>query len=81
MSFVMELDGGAFVDLLNKAVEKDLEDKLWQKWLTELPRMDKQTFMTFDDYKARHFKKENKKSDEEILQDAKNILKSMSKPK
>lgn len=68
-----------FVDLLNKAIEQEAEDKLWQKWLVELPYMSDK-FIPFDEYKRKHFEEEEtKKTDEEILQDADNILKMMSR--
>ncbi|WP_200415937.1 hypothetical protein [Virgibacillus salexigens] len=61
-------------------MNKDLEDKIWEKWLVDYSRMGEGDFISFDEYKDRHFKKENKqqKSDEEILNDAENILKLMS---
>ena len=81
MSFIMELDSDTFIGLIQKAIEKDIEDRLWQKWLAELPNMDGKTFIPFDRYKEKHFKHEEtqKMSDEEILQDAESILKSMSR--
>ena len=81
MSFVLDLDVETFVGLLDKAIEKDIEDKLWQKWLVELPYMDEKSFLSFDEYKEKHFKREytQKKTDEEILKDAENILKMMSR--
>ena len=77
----MELDSDTFIDLLNKAIEQDIEDKLWQKWLVELPYMDEKTFLSFDEYKDKHFKQKEtqKMSDEEVLKDAENILKMMSR--
>lgn len=79
MSFVMDLPSETLVDLLAHAVDKELEDKLWQKWLAELPNMDEKTFIPFEEYKRRTFTSKKKKSDDEIIQDAENILKSSRK--
>jgi len=82
MSFVMSLDVEILTNLIAKAFEKETEDRLWEKWLAELPHMDKETFISFENYKQKHFQKqESEKEDEEILQDAENILKMMNKPK
>lgn len=79
MSFVMSLDIETFVQLVFKAFEKEAEEKIWQKWLVELPYMDEKNFMTFERYKDKHFKQiETEKTDEEILHDAENILKLAS---
>lgn len=61
--------------MLNKATEQDTEEKLWNKWLHNGIND-----MSFDEYMERH-KPQQRKKDEEVLQDAENILKSMSKPK
>lgn len=82
MSFLMQVDADMFVDLIGKAIEMDTEDKLWEKWLVELPNMDKDSFTSFNDYKDKHFKSDSStnKTDEEILRDAEGILKMMSNP-
>lgn len=85
MSFVMQLDSETLIELIDKAREKDIEEKLWQRWLTELPRMNEDNFISFDEYKKQSFKRNEQetstKSEEEVLEDANKILKSMSKPK
>jgi hypothetical protein len=79
MSFLMGLDTDMFVDLVGKALEKEMEDRLWEKWLVELPNMDEKTFMPFDSYKQRHFQRQKSdKADSEILKDAENILGMMN---
>lgn len=74
----MELETDTFIDFIYNAYEQDLEQKLWEKWLVELPNMDKTTFIPFEEYKNKHFRQKPKKTDEEIIADAENILKSMS---
>lgn len=62
-------------------MEKDLEDKIWEKWLVDYSNMGEGQFIPFDEYKERHFKPKTKqrKSEQEILKDAEDILKSMSR--
>ena len=81
MSFIMQLDLDTLVDLIGKAQEKDVEDTLWQKWLVEIQNMDKESFVPFDKYKEQHMEKkhEETRSEQEVLEDAENILKSMSR--
>lgn len=73
MTYISSMDADMFVELIDKAIEEDINERLWEKWLHE------QTDMNFDEYKERH-KPRPRKSDEEVLQDAENILKMMSKP-
>lgn len=85
MSFIMQLDSDTLIQLIDKAREKDIEAMLWQRWLVELPQMNEENFITFDEYKKKAFKRTKQetstKSEEEVLEDANKILKSMSKPK
>lgn len=75
MSFVMNLDVKTFANLIVKAFEKEAEDKIWQKWLVELPYFEEGNFVSFDAYKDKHYQQqESEKEDEEIMQDAEYIL-------
>lgn len=78
MSYLMELETDVFVGLIKKAIEKDFEDKLWDKWIHSFT-----TNMSFEEFKNAHTKKEeeNKQSDDEIMEESINILMSISKPK
>ncbi|MCM3739238.1 hypothetical protein M3210_03035 [Oceanobacillus luteolus] len=78
----MQLDTDMFIDLVFKAIEMDVEEKIWDKWLAELPNMSEETFVPFEKYKEEHFQpQEAEKDDDEILKDAEEILKMMNKPK
>jgi len=37
-----------FISLLNMTIEKSKEDRLWERWLVEMPHFEK--FMSFTDY-------------------------------
>ena len=47
------MDYKSAIKLINKAYEKDLEDKVYQMWLTLYPNMDKNNFISFEDFKAK----------------------------
>lgn len=74
MSFVMSLDTESFLGLINKAIEEDMNDKLWSKWLTFAPHMENQ--VSFEEYKRQHTQiNPIDRTDDEILTDAESILK------
>jgi hypothetical protein len=39
--------------LLEEAYKKEQEDSLWEVWKLQFPNMDKETFISFEDYKAK----------------------------
>lgn len=41
------------VQIINKAYEKEFENKFFSMWLTLYPNMDKKNFISFDDYKRK----------------------------
>ena len=41
------------IRLINKAYEKDFDNKAFSMWLTLYPNMDKNTFVSFGDYKSK----------------------------
>lgn len=60
--------------LLYDAYQKDIEDKLWQQWLVDYSRMDKEHFTSFQDFKKEVLKLDLKNVDvKEILKDAEEI--------
>jgi len=49
--------------LLNKAKEKKYEDDLWEMWTLQYPQMDKESFISFKDYKKQNMiRQENRGS-------------------
>lgn len=71
------------IDLVVRAFEKRSEEKAWERWLVELQGMDQSNFISFPAYyeKLKPKKKgdRDRRSEEEILQDAESILKMMKK--
>jgi hypothetical protein len=48
---------------LNKAKEKKYEDDLWEMWTLQYPQMDKESFISFKDYKKQNMiRQENRGS-------------------
>lgn len=41
------------LDLINKAIEKDRDDRLFQQWVAQLPFQDRDNFVSFAAYKER----------------------------
>ena len=64
-------------DLLIKAVRSEQEAWAWEMWLILWPRMTKETFKSFEDYKKDLFKPQVKvsaKSSQEIVDEFKLII-------
>ena len=77
-TFGDDLPSDTFIGLINKAMEKHTEDKIWDKYLVDLTRMEKE--ISFDEYKRKVLKQTTyHTNDEEVLQNAEGILKSMNK--
>lgn len=39
--------------MIQKAMEKDRDERIFRQWVAQLPWMDKNTFISFADYKDR----------------------------
>lgn len=71
-------------ELIQEVYKKQLDEKLWQRWLVDYARMDKDSFISFDDYKKDILKtptKFKRKSKEEIFKQADNIIMAWKKHK
>jgi hypothetical protein len=63
---VNELEFKQGLALINKAHEKILDDKMWDKWVSIYPNMDDKTFVSFEDFKKQHFSNVNSKGNKKI---------------
>jgi hypothetical protein len=82
MSFVMSLPAEEGLLLYEKAVEKTVEQQAWEQWLVDYSRMTKENFKPFSEYlkeMKKPLKTTDNRTDEEIISDAENILKSMKR--
>lgn len=65
-------------DIYFKAVEQEQDQKLWEMWLARYQHMDKDNFLSFEQFKINSKSQRSiKRSEEEVLEDADNILKSL----
>jgi hypothetical protein len=63
-------------ELYQKAVAKTNEEQVWEQWLVDYSQMDEKTFIPFSDYlkRLKQPMREDKRTDEEIIEDAEQIL-------
>lgn len=47
----MDSDAEIGIELIPEAYKKQLDNKLWQRWLVDYARMDKDNFIGFEEYK------------------------------
>lgn len=75
MSAILEFD--FTIDLINYAFEKDLENTAWELWISKFPLMDKENFISFEDFKNTLFKKKyTNKSYDDIEKEMENVIKA-----
>jgi hypothetical protein len=81
MSFIMSLPAEEGIALYEKAIEKTIEHQVWERWLVDYSKMTQETFKSFSDYlkEVLNPQRIDNRTDEEVLNDAENILKSMKR--
>ncbi|WP_419958961.1 hypothetical protein [Psychrobacillus sp. BM2] len=57
------------IDLYYNLLEEVEIDKTWQVYLTQLPRMDKDSYVSFEDYKSGIFNPNSNQNSEAIVSD------------
>lgn len=82
MSFIMSLTAEEGIELYKRASDKNIEERAWERWLVDYSKMTKENFKSFADY-LKDLKQppraKDSRSDEEIINDAEEILKSMKR--
>ena len=53
IEYILQLDVKPGLALILKAIEKDRDDRLFQQWVTQLPWMGQDNFISFADYRDR----------------------------
>ncbi|MFA1821155.1 hypothetical protein ACDX78_13445 [Virgibacillus oceani] len=83
VSFANDVDDDMFIDLIEKAIERETDEKIWDLYLQDflLSRFSGNPMISFEEYKKPPAKQEDEQSDEKIMDDSLNILMSISKPK
>ncbi|MEC2070343.1 hypothetical protein [Alkalihalophilus marmarensis] len=78
VSHFLEMPFQEAADIYFKAVEQEQDQKLWEMWLARYQHMDKDNFLSFEQFKINSKSQRSiKRSEEEVLEDADNILKSL----
>lgn len=53
IDYILQLDADTGCPLIQKALEQERDDRLFQQWVVQLPLMGKEDFVSFADYKDR----------------------------
>jgi len=53
MDFLMTFDFDEVIEMYLKAKKENLIEHLWQQWLVDFSKMDKEHFTSFKDYKKK----------------------------
>jgi hypothetical protein len=53
---ILDTDIEIGIELIPEAYKKQLDDKLWQRWLVDYARMDNAHFIGFEEYKKKLIK-------------------------
>lgn len=80
IDFIMKLSPIEGFEMLKKANEKQSDSILWDMWLAKYPWMDKDSFISFNDFKNSILKKVEEpkkptKTKNEIIKDSEKIIK------
>lgn len=74
IEFILTFDFDEVIEMYLKAKKENVVDKLWQQWLVRFANMDKETFISFDNYKKELMKPPLAKVDvDEVLKDVEEI--------
>lgn len=74
IDYIMQKDVIDGILFINEAIKQNEIDHIRQQWTAQLPFMDKETFISFSDYKAKFISEPiSQKSDAEILREAREI--------
>lgn len=70
------------LNLINHLKEKEIEYKVWQMWLMRYQNMDKENFISFEDFLKKIYNKNiSKRSAEEILEESRRIQEAIKRKK
>ena len=85
INYILNLEFEEGYEIISKALEKEVEEKLWDRWLIDYRNMTKDSFISFEDYKNKllgvSIKAQDDTSKEELLQMAKDIEDKISQQK
>lgn len=50
LEYIMQMDIGSAMRIIDKAREKERENRFFLQWVVQLPNMTKETYMSFESY-------------------------------
>jgi hypothetical protein len=63
------------IEIINKATEKEVEQREWEMWISIYPSMNKENFISFDKFRNKAIEKnitKKAKTSEELIAEAEN---------
>ena len=79
---IKDMPIGFALGMIKHLKEKENEDKVWQMWLMKYPHMNKDNFISFDDFLRKVYNKNiSKRPAEEILEESRRIQEAIRKKK
>ncbi len=85
LDYILNLGFYEGYELIVKAYQKELESKAWDRWLVDYRGMNKDTFVSFEEYKTRLFTmnivQEKQLTKEELLKEAAEIERKITNKK
>lgn len=51
MGYILSMDVGNGIAFIQKAFEKELEERMWSRYLVDYQHMTEESFLTFDEYR------------------------------
>lgn len=83
MNYILNLDIEDFLELYIETLIKKQENKLFQEWVVQVPYMDKDSYIPFNDYlnscKQNNQSSYNPISDEELLKEMEEVMKQFER--
>lgn len=82
ISFIMSMPFEQGLNLFQKANEKNIEQRAWERWLVDYSKMTEENFVPFPKYLqilTQPKQNADNRSDDEIIEDAENILNMMKR--
>lgn len=73
----MKMPFKRFIQLIDKVLKKESEERIWQMWLARYPNMTENTYISFEDFRNKAMtpkkNKNNQQSTEELIEMAEKV--------
>lgn len=85
VDYILKLEFYEGYEVIKKAYEKERESNLWSRWLVDYNRMNKDNFISFEDYKnkliIKNYGQDKQISKEDLLREAEEIERKITEKK